>query len=70
MQLPAVRAEIEHRRRQIHRQRGEIRDLQRAGIPTVSAEELLARMLGRVLINPRRSQGAVSPSSPAQLERS
>jgi hypothetical protein len=45
MQLPAVRAEIEHMRRQIHRQRREIRDLQRAGIPTVSAEELLARML-------------------------
>ena len=53
MQLPAARAEIEHRRRQIHPQRREIRDRQRAGIPTVSAEELLARMLGRVLINPR-----------------
>jgi hypothetical protein len=48
MQLPAVRAEIEHMRRQIHRQRREIRDLQLAGIPTVSAEELLARMLSKV----------------------
>jgi len=48
MQFPAVRAEIEHRRRQIHRQRREIRDLQRAGISTVSAEELLARMLNKV----------------------
>ena len=48
MRLPAVRAEIEHMRRQIHRQRREIRDLQRAGIPTVSAEELLARMLTKV----------------------
>ena len=48
MQLPAVRAEIEHMRRQIHRQRREIRDLQRAAIPTVSAEELLARMLTKV----------------------
>jgi hypothetical protein len=48
MQLPAVRAEIEHMRRQIHRQRREIRDLQRAGIPTVSAEELLVRMLTKL----------------------
>jgi hypothetical protein len=48
MQLPAVRAEIEHMRRQIHPQRREIRDLQRAGISTVSAEELLARMLTKV----------------------
>ena len=48
MQLPAVRAEIEHMRRQIHRQRREIRDLQRAGIPTRSAEELLARMQTKV----------------------
>jgi len=30
------------------RQRREIRDLQRAGIPTKSAEELLARMLLKV----------------------
>ena len=35
-------------RRQIHRQRREIRDLQRAGIPTGSAEELLARMQTKV----------------------
>ena len=48
MQLPAVRAEIEHMRRQIHRQRREIRDLQRAGIPTRSAEEQLARMQTQV----------------------
>ena len=48
MQLPAVRAEIEHMRRQIHRQRREIRDLHRAGIPTRSAEELLARMQTKV----------------------
>ena len=43
-----MHAEIEHMGRQIHRQRGEIRDLQRAGISTVSAEELLARMLTKV----------------------
>jgi hypothetical protein len=44
MDLSTVRNEIEHMRRQVHRQRGEIRDLQRAGIPTKSADELLARM--------------------------
>jgi hypothetical protein len=48
MQLTAVRTEIEHMRRQIARQRKEIRDLQRAGIPTKSAEELLTRMLSKV----------------------
>ena len=48
MQLSALRSEIEHMRRQIHRQRGEIRDLQRAGIATKSAEELLERMLAKV----------------------
>jgi len=48
MQLSTVRSEIEHMRRQIHRQRREIRDLQRAGIPTTSAEELLARMLATI----------------------
>ena len=35
-------------RRQISRQRNEIRDLQRAGISTRSAEELLSRMLTKV----------------------
>jgi hypothetical protein len=34
--------------RNIHRQRREIRDLQQAGISTVSAEELLARILTKV----------------------
>jgi hypothetical protein len=48
MQLSSIRPEIEHMRRQIHRQRREIRDLQRAGIPTGSAEQLLARMLSKV----------------------
>jgi hypothetical protein len=45
---PAIRNEIEHMRRQILRQRKEIRDLQRAGISTKSAEELLTRMLAKV----------------------
>jgi hypothetical protein len=48
MQLSSIRAEIEHMRRQIHRQREEIRGLQRAGIPTGSAEQLLGRMLSKV----------------------
>ncbi|MGY2905247.1 hypothetical protein [Bradyrhizobium sp. URHC0002] len=39
-----IRAEIERMRIQVHRQRGEIRQLQRAGIPTASAEALLDRM--------------------------
>ena len=46
--LPYLRAEIEHMRRQIFRQRGEIRDLERARISTKSAEELLERMLAKV----------------------
>jgi hypothetical protein len=48
MDLEALRADIEYRRRQIMRQRGDIRSLQRAGISTTSAEELLARMLAKV----------------------
>src|ERR1700722_2418369 len=48
MKLDNLRAEIEHMRRQVHRQRKEIQALQRAGISTVSAEELLARMLTKV----------------------
>lgn len=47
MELATIRAEIEHMRRQILRQRREIRDLQRAGIPTTSAEEL-GRMQSKV----------------------
>ncbi len=35
-------------RTQVHRQRGEIRQLQRAGIPTTSAEALLDRMLDTI----------------------
>jgi hypothetical protein len=48
MGLDAIRNEIEHMRRQIHRQRREIQDLQRAGISTQSAEALLERMLTKV----------------------
>ena len=35
-------------RMQVHRQRGEIRHLQRAGIPTTPAEALLERMLNNI----------------------
>jgi hypothetical protein len=43
-----IRGEIERMRAQVHRQRGEIRQLQRAGIPTGSAEALLDRMLNKI----------------------
>jgi hypothetical protein len=48
MQLDHVRSEIERMRLQVHRQRGDIRKLQHAGIATASAEALLQRMLGRI----------------------
>jgi hypothetical protein len=48
MDLSVIRGEIEHMRRQILRQRKEIQDLQRAGISTLAAEELLGRMLAKV----------------------
>ena len=48
MQLTFIREDIERRRRQLLRQRRQVRDLQRAGIPNKCAEELLARMLSKV----------------------
>jgi hypothetical protein len=48
MDLAYIRNDIELRRRQILRQRKEIQALHRAGMPTESAEELLARMLSKV----------------------
>ena len=48
MQLEAIRAEIEYMRRHIARQRSDIRTLQRVGISTASAVELLDRMLAKV----------------------
>jgi hypothetical protein len=48
MQLEFVKSAIERMRVQVHRQRGEIRQLQRAGIPTASAEALLERMLNKI----------------------
>jgi hypothetical protein len=43
-----IRAEIERMRVQVARQRREILQLQRAGIPTSSAEALLERMLSKI----------------------
>ena len=43
-----IRGEIERMRLQVHRQRGEIRQLQRASISTTSAEALLDRMLNSI----------------------
>jgi hypothetical protein len=43
-----IRGEIERMRTQVHRQRGEIKQLQRAGISTVSADALLDRMLDKI----------------------
>lgn len=46
--LNYIRAEIERMRTQVGRRRGEIRQLQRAGISTASAEALLDRMLNKI----------------------
>ena len=46
--LDLIRSEIEHMRVQVSRQRKEILQLQRAGIPTTSAEALLQRMLDKI----------------------
>ncbi|NPU11362.1 hypothetical protein HL666_11345 [Bradyrhizobium sp. 83002] len=43
-----IRSEIEHMRTQVNRQRREILQLQKAGIPTASAEALLERMLDKI----------------------
>jgi hypothetical protein len=43
-----IRADIEHRRRQVARLRGEIRQLQHSGISSASAETLLQRMLDKI----------------------
>jgi hypothetical protein len=48
MGIEHVRSEIEHMRTQVGRQRGEIRQLQRAGISTTSAEALLERVLNKI----------------------
>jgi hypothetical protein len=46
--LEFIRAEIEHMRVQVSRQRKELLQLQRAGISSASAELLLGRMLVKI----------------------
>ncbi len=46
--IDVIRNEIEQMRTQVGRQRKEILQLQRAGIPTASAEALLQRMLDKI----------------------
>ena len=43
-----IPADIEHRRRQVLRLRGDIRELQHSGISSTSAEALLDRMLSKI----------------------
>ena len=43
-----IRADIEHRRRQVQRLRAEIRQLRHSGISSASAEALLERMLNKI----------------------
>ena len=43
-----VRGEIQRTRLQVLRQRKEVMQLQRAGLPTTSAEALLERMLNKI----------------------
>ena len=43
-----IRADIEHRRRQVARLRGDIRKLQHSGISSASADALLDRMLNKI----------------------
>jgi hypothetical protein len=48
MGLDHIRNEIEHMRTQVGRQRKEILQLQKVGIPTASAEALLQRLLDKI----------------------
>ena len=43
-----IRAEIQRMRSRVVRRRGEIRQLQRAGIPSSSSEALLEKMLNKI----------------------
>lgn len=48
MKLEHIRGEIERMRTQVTRHRKEIKDLEKAGISTKSANELLDRMLAKI----------------------
>jgi hypothetical protein len=58
-----IRVEIERMRAQVVRQRKEILQLQRAGISTASADDLLERMLAKIdtLCAERDGQKAAMP---------
>lgn len=64
MKLHWVHTEIRRMRGQISAQEREIRMLQRAGIPTASAELLLSRMRAKIddLCRERQALRAVAPS--------
>jgi hypothetical protein len=43
-----IRGDIEHMRRQVERLHGEIRQLQRSGISSASAKDLMDQMLNKI----------------------
>ena len=48
--MASIQTELDHMRRQISRQRRDIRDLQEAGIDPTSAKALLLRMTDKVAV--------------------
>ena len=64
--IDVIRAEIQHMRRQVQRQRGEIRQLRWAGIPSSSAETLLEKMRNK--IGGRAGQPDLTPIYPEHDE--
>ena len=68
--LDYIRAKIERMRVQVGRQRKEILQLQRAGIPTGSADALLQRMLDKIdsLCADRDRLKADLPSEPGKTK--
>ena len=62
--LASVRAEIDHARKLVDRQRRDIHALQRRGISTADAERVLSRQLARLdgLIGERNRLTAARPS--------
>jgi hypothetical protein len=65
--IDSIRAEIERYRSQVGRQRKEILQLQRAGIPTASAEMLLQRMLVKIdTLRTQRDQLNAEKPGPAK----
>jgi hypothetical protein len=68
--IDTVRAEIAHMRRRVNRHRIDIRKLQRAGIPTGSAEAIIDRMLNKIdALCAERDRLKKEPGNPAPLVR-